>query len=70
MTDKILRWGLLSTAKINQALIPPLRSSKRNILTAVTLKGASGWRVQIAGELGLSDGAPDHAITLGASRRF
>lgn len=35
MTDKILRWGLLSTARINQALIPPLRSSKRNILTAV-----------------------------------
>lgn len=30
-----LRWGLLSTANINQALIPPLRVSKRNILTAV-----------------------------------
>ena len=35
MTKQPLRWGLLSTAKINQALIPPLRSSKRNILTAV-----------------------------------
>lgn len=30
-----LRWGLLSTAKINNALIPPLRASQRNILTAV-----------------------------------
>jgi len=30
-----LRWGLLSTADINRALIPPLRSSKRNELLAV-----------------------------------
>src|SRR5437016_5396791 len=30
-----LRWGLLSTARINRALLPPLRSSERNILTAV-----------------------------------
>jgi xylose dehydrogenase (NAD/NADP) len=30
-----LRWGLLSTARINQALLPPLRSSARNELTAV-----------------------------------
>lgn len=30
-----LRWGLLSTARINRALIPPLRASKRNILTTV-----------------------------------
>ena len=35
MTNKPLRWGLLSTAKINQAVIPPLRASERNILTAV-----------------------------------
>lgn len=35
MTTQPLRWGLLSTAKINQALIAPLRVSKRNILTAV-----------------------------------
>jgi predicted dehydrogenase len=35
MTDKILRWGLLSTARINQALIEPLRASKRNALAAV-----------------------------------
>lgn len=35
MTDKILNWGLLSTARINKALIPPIRSSKRNQLLAV-----------------------------------
>ena len=32
---KKLRWGLLSTAHINQALLPPLRASARNELTAV-----------------------------------
>ncbi len=30
-----LRWALLSTARINQALIPPLRASDRNELVAV-----------------------------------
>ena len=35
MMDKILNWGLLSTARINRALITPLRSSKRNHLLAV-----------------------------------
>jgi xylose dehydrogenase (NAD/NADP) len=35
MADNILRWGLLSTARINSALIPPLRESKRNRLEAV-----------------------------------
>jgi predicted dehydrogenase len=30
-----LRWGLLSTARINGALIPPLRASTRNQLVAV-----------------------------------
>src|ERR1051325_4538638 len=35
MTDKILNWGLLSTARINRALITPLRASKRNKLVAV-----------------------------------
>ncbi len=34
MTDK-LRWGFLSTARINGALIQPLRDSRRNTLTAV-----------------------------------
>ena len=32
---KKLRWGLLSTARINRVLLPPLRSSARNELTAV-----------------------------------
>lgn len=35
MTDKIINWGLLSTAHINHALITPLRASKRNKLLAV-----------------------------------
>lgn len=35
MTNKVLNWGLLSTARINRALIPPLTSSKRNQLVAV-----------------------------------
>ena len=30
----VLNWGLLSTARINRALIPPLRASKRNQLLA------------------------------------
>jgi xylose dehydrogenase (NAD/NADP) len=33
--EQILRWGLLSTARINQALIPPVRKSKRSQLLAV-----------------------------------
>jgi D-xylose 1-dehydrogenase (NADP+, D-xylono-1,5-lactone-forming) len=35
MSERILRWGLLSTAHINQALIPPLRLSARNRLEGV-----------------------------------
>jgi len=35
MTNKPLRWGLLSTARINRALIPALRGSKRSFLSAV-----------------------------------
>jgi hypothetical protein len=42
----------------------------RDVLAAVTIKGAGGWRIQAAAEFGLSDGSPDHGITLGASRRF
>ena len=34
MAEK-LRWGILSTAGINRALLPPLRHSKRNTLLAV-----------------------------------
>ena len=35
MSSRILRWGLLGTANINQAVIKPLRMSPRNQLTAV-----------------------------------
>jgi predicted dehydrogenase len=35
MSASFLRWGLLSTARINQALLVPLRTSKRNQLLAV-----------------------------------
>src|SRR5215211_9300256 len=35
MTNKVLNWGILSTARINRALITPLRASKRNQLLAV-----------------------------------
>jgi xylose dehydrogenase (NAD/NADP) len=35
MAKKVLNWGLLSTARINRALIAPLRVSKRNNLLAV-----------------------------------
>jgi D-xylose 1-dehydrogenase (NADP+, D-xylono-1,5-lactone-forming) len=35
MATRILRWGLISTARINRALIPPLRASARNQLVAV-----------------------------------
>ncbi len=39
--EKILNWGLLSTAKINQALIKPLRASKRTRLLAVASRSIS-----------------------------
>jgi predicted dehydrogenase len=43
MPERILRWGLLSTARINRSLIPPLRASSRNTLIAVASRdGAKG----------------------------
>ncbi|MGE5249363.1 MAG: Gfo/Idh/MocA family protein [Bacteroidota bacterium] len=42
MNRQPLRWGLLSTARINRALIPPLRASKRNQLLAVASRGEEG----------------------------
>jgi hypothetical protein len=42
----------------------------RDLLAAVSVRGASGWRVQVAGQVGLSEGAPDRGLTIGASRRF
>jgi hypothetical protein len=52
-----------------RAILPGLASA-RDVVAAVSLKGANGWRVQVSGDFGLSDGAPDHGITFGASRRF
>ena len=50
--------------------IVPGFANARDILAAVSLTGPSGWRVQVSGQFGLSDGAPDHGVTFGASRRF
>lgn len=36
-----LRWGLLSTARINRALIPPLKASARNVVTTVASREAA-----------------------------
>jgi hypothetical protein len=52
-----------------RAIVPGLENA-RDVLALVTIKGASGWRIQLGGELGLSSGAPDHSFVLGASRRF
>lgn len=41
MAEHILNWGFLSTARINEALIPPLHASKRNRLLAVASRSAS-----------------------------
>jgi len=52
MKNSPLRWGLLSTANINKALIKPLRTSKRNILCAVASRSqasadayAATWKI-------------------------
>jgi xylose dehydrogenase (NAD/NADP) len=41
MANRLLNWGLLSTARINRALMPPLRASKRNKLLAVASRAQS-----------------------------
>ncbi len=52
MDHRPLRWGLLSTARINRALIPALRESKRNFLSAVASRSqetagayAKEWKI-------------------------
>lgn len=52
-----------------RAIVPGLPNA-RDILTAITLKSAGGWQVQLSAEFGLSEGAPDRGFTFGASRRF
>lgn len=44
MTNRNLNWGLLSTARINRDLIPPLRASKRNHLLAVASRSQESAR--------------------------
>jgi len=51
------------------AIVPGLATA-RDVLAALSVKAAAGWRVQVSGQFGLSDGAPDHGVTIGASRRF
>jgi D-xylose 1-dehydrogenase (NADP+, D-xylono-1,5-lactone-forming) len=41
MTDRVLRWGLLGTARINRMVIPPLRVSTGNRLVAVASRDAA-----------------------------
>jgi predicted dehydrogenase len=41
MTERILRWGLLGTARINRRLIPALRASSGNRLVAVASRNAA-----------------------------
>jgi predicted dehydrogenase len=41
MTGRVLNWGLLSTARINRALIPALNASKRTRLLAVASRSQS-----------------------------
>lgn len=48
MTERILRWGLLGTARINAALIKPLRISPRNMLAAVASRDEERARTYAA----------------------
>ncbi len=48
MTDRILRWGILGTGRINRALIAPLRISSRNRLAAVASRDADRARAYAA----------------------
>ena len=55
VSERVLNWGLLSTARINQALIPPIRNSKRNRLVAVASRSqatadayAREWKIDRA----------------------
>lgn len=41
MPNRILNWGFLSTARINEALMPPLHASKRNRLLAAASRSVS-----------------------------
>jgi hypothetical protein len=53
----------------SRAIVSGLENG-RDLLVALNVKGASGWRIQISGEKGLTDGSPDHGVMIGAARRF
>lgn len=67
--NKVVRWGLLSTARINRAVIPPIRASARSELVAVASRAheqgeayAREWgipRVQVGYEALLADSEID-----------
>ncbi len=55
MSERVLNWGLLSTARINRAVIGPIRNSKRNRLVAVASRSkdkadayAREWKIERA----------------------
>ena len=50
--------------------IVPGFANPRDVVAVLSLKGASGWRVQLLGEFGLSNGAPDVGLIVGVRRRF
>lgn len=50
--------------------VVPGTAIARDVLAAVTVKLAGGWRVQASGLFGLSDGSPDRGLSFGLSRRF
>ena len=52
-----------------RALVPSVENA-RELLAAVSLRSAGGWRVQFTASAGMSNGAPDHGFAFGASRRF
>jgi xylose dehydrogenase (NAD/NADP) len=64
MTEKVLRWGFLGTARINSALVNPLRVSERNRLVAVgsrDMKRAGPY----ASEMGIPRAYGSYADVLG-----
>lgn len=52
-----------------RAIVPGL-ANPRDVLIAMNVKGSGGWRYQASTMVGLSNGAPDYAVTVGISRRF
>jgi hypothetical protein len=44
--------------------------ASRDVLATVMFLSRTGWRAQVGGQFGLSDGAPDHGVIMSASRRF